>query len=110
MDPPKRELPWERLLQSFDVPFSGTYDPHNFVMSSFRPERLQHQLDAALGSDSVQVPEDLYTSGYADLKERVNYGRQVAERLARLGVTVTGVPPPSPFGDRYYEGREGSHG
>jgi hypothetical protein len=73
-------------------------------MNIFRPDFLQDCLDRKFGRSTIVVPEDLYTSGYADEKERRRYGRTVAERLAPLGVTVVDIPPP--YLERFYDGPE----
>lgn len=95
-------MAWQDLITCFTP---RVVDEHEFRFSTFDISLLQYRLDSRFREGVVKVPQDLYTTGYADMTERIRYGRIVAAKLVTLGVTVLDIPPRDPIREKYYHGR-----
>ncbi len=91
------ELSWYKLMSCF-----GHYcNPKEFYKSTFDTSALQYWLNQSPVTAGIAIPFDWYTTGYADETARECYARLISEKLARMGVHVTGVPPEDPVKNKW---------
>ena len=92
------ELSWSKLMECFG---SIDHNPEEFRKSTFNTSTLRYWLNESPLTHGITIPFDWHTTGYADEIERERYARLIAGKLAKMGVTVTGVPPEDGFRSKW---------